>query len=322
MSAHQLHAVTGAFGFTGKYITKRLLTKGYGVRTITHSVNRKNPFGSKVEVFPYNFENPEKLTQSLRGVSILYNTYWVRFNDETFGFASALEHTKTVFDAAINAGVKRIVHISITNASEDSSLEYFCKKAKAEKALRASGISYAILRPAVIFGKGCILINNIAWLLRRFPIFGVFGNGKYRIQPIYVDDLARLTVEQGERREDIVINAIGPETFSYKGLVEAIGSIIGKRRPIVSIPPVFGYLMGKIIGKITHDVFITRDEIKGLIGDLLYVDSPSVGQTKLTEWARIHAKTLGKHYSSELSRRMDRLGEYTLLENRPRDFTG
>jgi NADH dehydrogenase len=172
-----------------------------------------------------------------------------------------------------------------------------------EAALQNLGVSYAILRPTVLFGKEDILINNIAWILRKFPVFGVFGDGRYRLQPIYVDDLARLAVEQGQQRENVIINAIGPETFTYRELVETIGRIIGKERPLLSIPPWLGYIVGWLVGKLVNDVVVTRPEIEGLMADLLYVDSPPAGQTKLTDWARQHANELGREYASELGRR-------------------
>ena len=263
-----------------------------------------------MQAYPFNFDDPDKLTQSLKGVSVLYNTYWVRFNYKTFTYADAERNTITMFNAAKQAGVRRIVHVSITNPSEESRLEYFSRKAKLEKALNETGLSYAILRPAVLFGKEDILVNNIAWALRKFPVLAVFGDGQYRLQPIHVDDLARLAVEQGEKTTDAAINAIGPETFTYKGLVETIGEIIGKKRPIVSVSPAIGYMAGMVMGKLVGDVMITRDEIRGLMAGLLYVDSPPAGKTKLSDWAREHADSLGRKYTSELARRRDREREY------------
>lgn len=306
MSGKQTHVVTGAFGYSGKYIAQQLLDGGRKVRTLTNSIRRQNPFGDKVEVHPFNFHNPEKLTESLKGVSVLYNTYWVRFNHKTFTFASAIRNSVTLFNSAKQAGVERVVHISITNPSEQSHFEYFRGKAAVEKVLRESGISYSILRPAVFFGgKEDVLINNIAWILRKLPVFGVFGNGNYKLQPIYIDDLAELAVEQGRNRENTVIDAIGPETFTYKGLVEEIGKAIGKKRPIMSVPPSIAYIVAKIIGKMLNDVLLTRDEIEGLMAGLLCVDSPPAGKTRLTDWTREHAESLGKQYSSELARRKD-----------------
>jgi NADH dehydrogenase len=158
----------------------------------------------------------------------------------------------------------------------------------------------------VLFGKEDILINNIAWVLRRLPVFGVFGDGSYRLQPIYVDDLARLAVEEGFGKENKIIDAIGPETFTYRELVKEIGEIIGHPRPIISLPPELGYLAGSLIGKLVGDTFITREEISGLMGDLLYTTSAPAGETKLSDWAREHADHLGQEYASELARRRDR----------------
>lgn len=304
------HAVTGAFGYSGQYIARRLLERGERVVTLTNSTDRENLFNGRIPATPFNFDNPDKLAESLRGVSVLYNTYWVRFNHKQFKHADAVQNTLTLFEAAQKAGVERVVHVSITNPALDSPLEYFQGKAVLEQALIESGLSYAILRPTVLFGKEDILINNIAWMLRKFPVFGVFGDGQYRLQPIYVDDLARIAVEQGQSRENVILNAIGPETFTYRELAETLGEIIGQKRPIVSIPPTLGYWAGKVMGWLVNDVIITREEIEGLMADLLYVDTPPTGQTRLTEWARTHADSLGRQYTSELARRRDRQMAY------------
>ena len=304
------HAVTGAFGYSGKYIAKQLLDRGHEVITLTNSVNRVNPFDGRVKPYPFNFESPEELARSLKGVSTLYNTYWVRFNHKMFQHADAVRNTLALFEAAATANVERIVHVSITNPSEDSPLEYFSGKAKLERALIDSSISHAILRPTVLFGKEDILINNIAWALRWLPVFGVFGNGEYSLQPIHVDDLASLAVEQGAERDNVIIDAIGPETFTYRELVQTIGKIIGKNRPIISVSPTVGFLAGWILGKLVGDVMITREEIEGLMADLLSVDSLPAGSTRLTDWIREHADALGRHYTNELARRKDRIAEY------------
>ncbi len=305
-----IHAVTGAFGYSGKYIARRLLDEGQTVITLTNSLSRENPFGGRVRALPFHFDEPDSLAEQLRGVSVLYNTYWVRFNHSLFKHADAVHNTLVLFEAAKKAGVERVVYVSITNPSLDSPLEYFRGKAVLEKALVESGLSYAILRPAVLFGKEDILINNIAWFLRRFPVFGVFGGGHYRLQPIHVDDLAELAVAQGKSRDRAIVNAIGPETFTYRDLVARIGERIGKPRPIVSVPPWFGYAIGRAMGPLVGDVIITRDEIEGLMADLLYVDAPPVGRTRLTEWTRQHADSLGRRYTSELARRKDRQSAY------------
>ena len=310
MTDQETHAVTGAFGYSGKYIAGQLLAAGHRVITITNSPNRENPFGDEVRPFPFNFDEPQQLTETLRGVTVLYNTYWVRFNTRDFTFSGAVHNSQTLFTAARKAGVERIVHVSITNPSLDSPLEYFSGKARVEELLKSSGLSYAILRPAVLFGKEDILINNIAWALRRLPVFGVFGDGHYRLQPIYVGDVAKVAVSQGQRREDVILDAIGPQTFTYRELVETIGRIIGAQRPIVSVPPTVAYWFAWLMGRLVGDVIVTRDEIEGLMAGLLYVESPPLGTTRLTEWAREHMDSLGVRYASELRRREDREAKY------------
>ncbi|MCO6433641.1 SDR family oxidoreductase [Nitrosomonas nitrosa] len=309
------HIVTGAFGYSGKYLAKRLLEKGRRIKTLTNSINRSNSFGQKIEAHPFNFENSDKLIKTLEGASVLYNTYWVRFNYKApdFKHSIAVKNTLTLFDAAKKAGIERIVHVSITNPSLDSPLEYFKGKAILEKALIESGISYAVLRPTVLFGTEDILINNIAWLLRKLPVFGVFGDGNYKLQPIYVDDLAELAVREGENSRNVIIDAIGPETFTYRELIGTIGQAIGKQRPVISVPDGLGYSIGFLIGKILNDIPITREEIAGLKSGLLCTNSLPAGHTRFTDWAREHAATLGIRYTSELARRRNKIESYARL---------
>lgn len=306
----ELHVVTGAFGYSGRYITERLLRSGRRVRTLTNSPERAHPFGNRVEVHPFHFDHSDRLARSLEGARVLYNTYWVRFNHADFRYAQAVENTRVLFTAAHGAGVSRVVHVSITNPSEDSALEYFRGKAILERELRESGLSYAILRPAVLFGRADILINNIAWALRHLPVFGVFGDGAYRLQPIHVQDFADLAVAQGAERVDRTLDAIGPETYTYRGLVQALARVIGVRKPIVSVPPRLGYAAGWLLGRLMGDVLITRDEIEGLMQDLLATDSEPTGHTRLSAWARAHRATLGQRYATELGRRRDRRVAY------------
>ena len=308
-----LHVVTGAFGYSGRRIAQRLVDASEKVRTLTHSPNRPNPFGDRIQIFPYNFDRYPDLVQSLRGVSVLYNTYWVRFNHRDFRHEAAVQNTLMLFRAAKEAAVQRIVHVSITNPSETSPFEYFRGKARLERALQESGISHAILRPAVLFGGEDILINNIAYLLRRLPVFAIPGRGDYRLQPIHVDDFADLAVAQGCVQENSVIDAIGPETFSFRGLVDTLNGILKTKRWVVSLPAPLVTVAGGFLGKVLGDVLITPQEVQGLMADLLYTQSAPAGTTSLTAWARQYASNLGLHYHSELARRKNRDASYETL---------
>jgi NADH dehydrogenase len=243
-------------------------------------------------------------------VRTLVNTYWVRFDHRLFTHGQAVANTRILFQAAKEAGVRRIVHVSITHPDSTSDLPYFRGKAELESALKDLGVSYCILRPTVLFGKEDVLINNIAWSLRHLPVFGVFGAGDYRLQPIYVDDLAQAAARKAEGGSDEVLEAIGPETFTYRELVAQVRRTLGLKRPIISVPPGLGYWGCRLVGLLVGDVVITREEIRGLMEGRLCVDAPPLGTTKLTDWTDRHKDTLGRRYTSEMARRVDRASEY------------
>lgn len=302
--------VTGAFGYSGRYVAQRLLDRGCRVITLTNSASRTNPFDGRVPARPLDFSDPAGLEASLRGADVLINTYWVRFNCRHFSFEEAVRNSAILFGAAKRAGVKRVVHVSITNPSLESPFEYFRGKARVEQALLDTGLSHAVLRPAVLFGGADILVNNIAWALRRFPVFGLFGDGAYRVQPIHVEDFADLAAGLAERTDNAIIDGIGPETFTYRGLVEAVAAAIGIRRRIVPMPAAIGYAASRIASWSTGDIVLTWEEIGGLMAGLLHVDAPPQGKIALTAWAREHAAALGTRYASELDRRLDRVKPY------------
>jgi NADH dehydrogenase len=292
-------------------MARRLLDLRHDVITLTNSPHRANPFGESIRALPYNFSEPKELEKALRGTDVLINTYWVRFdNPPHFTFAQAIANSKVLFDAAKRAGIGRIVHISITNPDRKSDLPYFRGKAELEDYIKQTGVSYSILRPAVLFGKEDILINNIAWGLRRLPLFGIYDDGRYRLQPIHVDDLAAAAVDRITGDANETTDAIGPETFHYRDLVELIAREIGSRTLIVAMPAKLAYQGVSVIGWVVGDVINTRDEVRGLMQERLYVDSPSLGTTKLSEWVRSSRGTIGRRYASELERRLDRVGGY------------
>lgn len=298
----QSAAVTGAFSYSGKYITRQLLAVGSRVLNITGTMNRPDPFNGAVKSAPYQFDNPQALRDNLRGVHTLYNTYWVRFDHASKTFENAVRNTQILLEAAANAGVQRFVHISITHPDINSPLPYFQGKARLEDAVKASGMSYAILRPTVIFGNEDILINNIAWLLRRFPLFAIPGDGKYRLQPVFVEDLARLAVESGATGENMTMDAVGPEVYTFDDLVRLIARTVNSRARIFNANPGLALALSSVIGRITGDVVLTRDEITGLMADLLVSNQPPTGSTSLEKWLYENRSTIGSRYASELKR--------------------
>lgn len=294
-------AVTGAFSYSGKYITRRLLAQGHEIITLTGHPERPDPFGGRVKAFPLDFDE-SALTRSLGGVNMLYNTYWIRFDQGGNTQPQAVTHTQTLVRAAQAAGVRRMVHVSITNPSADSHLSYFSGKAANEQAVIESGMSYAILRPTVLFGTEDILINNIAWLLRHFPFFGQIGDGQYKLQPVFVDDLAVLAVDAGNRADNLVWDAVGPDIFTFDTLVRLVGESIGCSRPILHLPPRLALTAAQVISLLVRDVVLTPEEVDGLMAGLLVSSGPPRGTTHLADWLRDNRDTVGAKYASEIAR--------------------
>lgn len=302
MKSPESNVVTGAFSHSGKYVAARLLAMGESVKTLTGHPERENPFGGRVSAHPLNFDNPEGLVKSMRGAATLYNTYWIRFSHRWGDFDKAVANSQILIRAAEEAGVRRMVHISITNPAEASPFPYFRGKALVEKAIIDSKLSHAIVRPALIFGVEGILINNIAWLLRKFPVFAVPGSGGYRLQPIFVEDLAEIAVSAGHKDDNIVMDAVGPNTFTFEELVRLIAHKINRRARIVHTRPGLMLCLARLIGCIVRDVVLTRDEIGGLMADLLVSQEPANGRTRLSQWLEENAGALGTSYYSELER--------------------
>ncbi|NLI12308.1 NAD(P)H-binding protein [Pelotomaculum propionicicum] len=302
MDTPELYVVTGSLGYTGKYITSRLLSRGIGVKTLTAHPGRHNPFGDRISIAPFNFGNQRELIKSLRGASTFINTYWVRFAYGQVTYDSAVSNTLKLIKAAEEAGVRRFVHVSITNASESAPLPYFKGKGILETAIINSRMSHAIIRPTVIFGKEDILINNIAWLLRRFPVFAVPGPGSYKLQPVFVEDMADLVVSAAETNKNMVIDAVGPEIFTFNELVRLIREKVGSKARIVHIKPVLALFLTRLLGTVIKDVILTRDEVDGLMADYLISSGTPTCRTRLSDWLDQNASAVGTDYASELKR--------------------
>lgn len=300
--ANQFDVVTGAFGYTGKYIARRLLGAGRKVRTITGHPNRSHDFGSRVEVAPLDFRDPAALVKALEGATVLYNTYWVRFNHSGRTFDEAVANSRVLIRSAREAGVAKIVHLSIANPSLDSHLPYYSGKAQVEEAILDSGLSYSILRPTVIFGLEDILINNIAWFTRKFPVFAIPGNGQYELQPIFVEDIAKLAVGEGQNHGNRILDAVGPERFSFEGLVRLVARAVGANPRFLHISPGAALQILRFVGPAIGDVILTKEEIEGLMVNLLVSKCPPTGQTRFSAWLAQYAGVLGTRYSSELRR--------------------
>jgi uncharacterized protein YbjT (DUF2867 family) len=293
----QLDVVTGAFSYSGAAIARDLQAAGHRVRTLTgHPATAHGD----IEVRPLDFSDEDQLVRSLDGAHTLYNTYWVRFSRGRNTHAQAVANSRVLFDAAKRAGVQRVVHVSITHADPGSPFPYFAGKAAVEQHLKSTGIPYAILRPAILFGGGDVLVNNIAWLLRHLPVFAIGGSGDYRIRPIHVDDLAQLAVGAGI--ENDTVDAVGPESVAFRDMVAAVRAATGSHAAIVGVPGWAVPPLAGALGFALRDVLLTAQEYRAMAAGLADSTAPPVGQVVFTDWVASHGAMLGRHYASELNR--------------------
>ena len=320
--ATETDLVTGAFSYSGSRIAELLIDSGRQVRTLTHHPDRVHPLQARVQALPYRFKDPVALAPSLEGITTLYNTYWVRFERGRTTFANAVANSRALFEAARRAGVARIVHVSIANPSIDSPLPYYRGKALVEQVLAESGVPYAVVRPTFLFGAGRdILANNIAWILRRMPLFVVPGDGRYLVQPIHVDDLARISIKAAHGRSGMIMDAAGPDTMSFEELVRAIRDAVGRRTRILHAPPAAMAALARALGLVVRDVVLTADEIRGLTAGLLVSHQAALGHISFIEWLKEKGPALGREYANELGRhfRMPKASAHELSEAIPLD---
>ena len=298
-----MDVVTGAFSFTGRAIAEELLARGRSVRTLSRRpADDGDPLRGRVEWAPLQFSDPAALREQLRGADVLYTTYWVRFERDGSTFARAVENIRVLVDAARQAGVRRVVDVSVANPSESSPFAYYRGKAAAERWVAESGLSYAIVRPTLVYGPHDILVNNIAWTLRRFPFFAVAGAGAYRVQPVAVAEVAAACVDAGAREESVTRDLSGPEVYSYVDLVRLIAAAVGRPARVVRLPDAVVLALAKVVGLIRRDVLVNREELGALRAELLVSQEPPTEHGSFAKWLDESGATLGTRYSSELAR--------------------
>ena len=297
-----MDVVTGAFSYTGRAIAEELLRRGRPVRTLSRRPAPADPLAVRIETAPLQFADESELRSALRDVDTLYNTYWIRFPHGESTYERAVANTRLLLRAACAVGVRRIVHVSVTNAAADSALPYFRGKAELEQEVAACGIGYATVRPTLVFGPRDILVNNIAWSLRRSPLFPVAGDGRYRVQPVSVEDVATICVEAGERDEAVVLDAAGPETLSFDELVRLVAAAVGRPVRIVHASPRVVLGLARVVGLLKRDVMLTAEELAGLRASLLTSAEPPLGSASFRSWVAAYGESLGRGYVSELAR--------------------
>ena len=302
MTAEKIAVVTGAFSFIGSAAARSLVARGYSIRSLTNRSVPVNDPGSPIQTSPLQFEDLPALVDAMRGAEVFVNTYWVRYPYVGTGFERAIANSGVLLQAAREAGVRRIVHVSVSNPSLDSPLDYYRGKAEVEKLVQESGLSYGVVRPTLVVGPNDILVNNIAWLLRRFPVFAVPGSGEYRVQPVTLDDTGEIIAEVAKDDQNVTVDAAGPQIMTFEKLVRATAEAIGRKARIVHVPPGVALAMLRILNRLVGEVILSRQELNGLMTERLVSHEPPRGQQDVIAWLRDHSSEVGRRYASEMDR--------------------
>jgi len=288
--------VTGAFSNTGAAVARELLRRGYEVHTLT----RRSPRADLAQVSraPLLFAR-EHLQRELDGANLFVNTYWVRFAAHGCSFDRAVDNIRLLVDAAKTAGVRRLVHVSVSNAASDSNLGYYRGKAEAEQCVKRSGLSHAIVCPTLVVGPADVLTNNICWLLRRFPVFLVPRGGRYRVQPVTLADNARIIADCAEAAVDQQVDAAGPETFTFREYLRLLARVIGVRRLLLPSPDGVAMAATALVSLFLGDTVLAREELGGLEQELLVSAKPPLGTESVSAWLAQNGAALGRHYVND-----------------------
>jgi NADH dehydrogenase len=290
--------VTGAFSYSGSAIAAELHRRGRTVRTLTGHPATDAGSGRAIEVWPLDFSETS-LRACLTGVDTLYNTYWTRFPQTGTSFDVAIANSHRLFAAAHRAGVRRVVHVSITNPAVDSPFPYFRGKAHVEHELITSGVPYAIARPAFLFGRDGVLINNVAWMFRHLPVVPVGDGGGYMVRGVHVDDLARLCVDLARGPEGACVDAVGRDRMSFRELLHTVRDAVAPHRPMIDVP---GWLLttgAKLLAPILQDQLLTRDEYRAMAAGLADSQAPTTGETSFRTWVGQEVPKLGLRYLND-----------------------
>ena len=302
--------ITGAFSFTGAAVAGELLQRGWNIHTLT---NRRPPPGSDhFTTAPLSFDAAH-LRRQLAGADAFVNTYWVRLPWAGQTFQTAVRNSKLLIEAAIQAGVSRFVHVSVSNAGSNANLGYYRGKAEVEAAIRDSSLAYAIVCPTLIVGPTDVLTNNIAWFVRHFPIFPLPDGGHYRLQPLTLADAGRIIANEVESQRTEQIDAAGPDVMTFREYVRTIAKACGVTKLIVRVPSRIALSVLKLIQMILKDVVLTREELLGLKQEALLSRNTSLATESVTQWLMANGKTLGRRYANDLERHFQSAAKEPIL---------
>ena len=228
--------VTGGTGFVGRHLVRHLASDGMNVRVASRSEPRVLPAGvTHVEA---DVTEPSSLPAALAGADAVVHLTAIIVERGSQTFERVNHHgTRNMIEAMRTAGVPRLVHMSALGVGPDDRFPYLLTKWRGEEAVRASDLTWTVLRPSVVHGEGCGFFRPIVWTLRWMPVYPMVARGRTRFTPLWIDDLARCVAAclRGEHA-GATLDLGGPETLLFSDIVRIVMEALGKRRRVVPTP--------------------------------------------------------------------------------------
>lgn len=223
--------LSGGTGFVGGHLRRALLEKGHRIRLLAHK--RGDGFEDGVEVVEGDVTRPDTFAAHLAGCDAAINLVGIirEFPAQGITFEKLLvQATRNMVDGAKGAGIKRYLQMSALGTRPNATSAYHRSKFLAEEYVRASGLDYTIFRPSIIFGPKDDFINKLAGYIKGYPAVPVIGDGKYRLQPIAADDVARCFTMALEMPETVgkTYEICGIDRLTYNEMLDTIGRVLGK----------------------------------------------------------------------------------------------
>lgn len=264
----KLVTVFGGTGFLGRRIVRHLLARGFEVRAASRHPERvESTFGSNVPglaAIRADIHDSILIAAALAGASAAVNavSLYVEHGKETFQTVH-FEGAARLVRLCGEAGVERLVHVSGIGADPLSSSRYIRARGKGEDAVRDQYPGVTIVRPAVMFGPDDVFLTTLVRLVKTVPIYPMFGRGRTKLQPVYVEDvgeaISRLVTEP--RAPGAIYELAGPRTYTYRALLEEIALYLGLRRSFVPVPfPAWKLLAA--IAEIIPAAGLTRNQVE------------------------------------------------------------
>lgn len=265
--------LTGATGFVGGYVARRLVSQGARLRCLVRQTSiatgdRLAALG--VELALGDVTDPDSLARAVKGVEAVIHlvAVIVERGQATFQRVN-YQGTLNLLAACQGAQVRRFLHMSNIGVGPEASFPFMHSKWRAEEEVRRSGLDWTVFRSSIMFGAGDEFVTKLAGMVRKAPLAPIIGSGGTRFQPIWVEDTARCLALALEKADTVgrVIPIGGPEHLTYEEIIDLIIEALGVRKPKVHIPVALMMPVAAIMAALQTRPLITPGQLSQLALD-------------------------------------------------------